>query len=415
MIGPKLAPIVFALTISLAAAGTEEADQKSISLTPIGTYASGIFDQGGAEIVAHDPRTQQLFVVNARAATVDVLSIKNPSRPSKIGQINVTPFGTVANSVAVHDGLIAVAGATDVSTFTGTVGTTGKTVEQLTISEMLANNIRPIDKILHVDLNAVGYNKVQKVEGLTLIDSETLAVINDNDFGVANILVNPQDGTFTLNYVPEPIQLGIIETRLDGLDASDVDNKINIRQWPVKGMYLSDGIASFKLGQQTYLVTANEGDAREYPGFTETVRIGSANVLLDPAVFPNGAALKIGANLGRLNITNTMGRNPVTGLYEQLFAFGTRSFSIWNTSGKLIFDSGDALERITAKAYPSNFNASNTNNTFDNRSDDKGPEPEGVVVGNISGKPYAFIVSSASAVWSFMISTIQRRQVLSNI
>jgi hypothetical protein len=81
----------------------------------------------------------------------------------------------------------------------------------------------------------------------------------------------------------------------------------------------------------------------------------------------------------------------------------------------LIFDSGDALERITAKAYPSNFNASNTNNTFDNRSDDKGPEPEGVVVGNISGKPYAFIVSSASAVWSFMISTIQRRQVLSNI
>ena len=57
----------------------------------------------------------------------------------------------------------------------------------------------------------------------------------------------------------------------------------------------------------------------------------------------------------------------------------------------MIFDSGDALERITAKSFPSNFNASNTNNTFDNRSDDKGPEPEGVVVGNVFGKPYAFI------------------------
>ena len=254
---------------------------------------------------------------------------------------------------------------------------------------MLDNGIRPVEKVLHVDLNAAGYNEVQKVEGLALIDPETLAVINDNDFGVANIIVNPKEGTFELNYEPEPIQLGIIETRLNGLDASDRDNKINIRHWPVKGMYLPDGIASFNSGKQTYLVTANEGDAREYPGFTETVRI--EDVMLDPVKFPNGAVLKNAANLGRLNITNTMGRNPDTGFYEELFAFGARSFSIWNDSGKLIFDSGDALERITAKSFPSNFNASNTNNTFDNRSDDKGPEPEGVVVGNFFGKPYAFI------------------------
>ncbi len=59
--------------------------------------------------------------------------------------------------------------------------------------------IHPIEKILHVDLNEAGYNQVQKVEGLTLIDPQTLAVLNDNDFGVANIIVNP-DGTFTVNY-----------------------------------------------------------------------------------------------------------------------------------------------------------------------------------------------------------------------
>ena len=62
------------------------ANEKSISLTPIGTYASGIFDAGGAEIVAHDARTQRLFVVNAQAATVDVLSIRDPSQPEKIGR-----------------------------------------------------------------------------------------------------------------------------------------------------------------------------------------------------------------------------------------------------------------------------------------------------------------------------------------
>jgi hypothetical protein len=55
-------------------------------------------------------------------------------------------------------------GATDVSSLTTTVGSTGKTVDQLTIAEMLANNIRPIDKILHVDLNKAGYNQVEKVE-----------------------------------------------------------------------------------------------------------------------------------------------------------------------------------------------------------------------------------------------------------
>jgi hypothetical protein len=263
-----------------------------------------------------------------------------------------------------------LAGATDVSSFNDVVGTTGKTIDQLTVAELLANGIRPVDKVLHVDLNAAGYNKVQKVEGLALIDPETLAVLNDNDFGVASIIVN-QDGTFRLNYEPEPIQLGIIETRLNGLDASDADNKINIRQWPVKGMYLPDGIASFKAGKQTCLITANEGDAREYPGFTETVRIGSRDVVLDPVKFPNGAVLKNASNLGRLNITSTKGRNPATGFYEELFSFGARSFSIWNASGKLIFDSGDVFERITAETFPLNFNASNTSNTFDNRSDDK--------------------------------------------
>jgi Choice-of-anchor I domain len=228
------------------------------------------------------------------------------------------------------------------------------------------------------------------VEGLTLIDPQTLAVINDNDLGVAKITVNP-DGTFTLNYVPEPIQLGIIETTANGLDTSDRDGKINIRQWPVKGMFLPDGIASYKVGPKTFLITANEGDEREYDALTEAIRIGDDKVMLDPVAFPNGAVLKNNANLGRLNITTTMGRDTDTGIYKELFAFGGRSFSIWGANGQLLYDSGDRLERITAQAYPDNFNASNTTNAFDNRSDDKGPEPEGVAIGKVFGRPYAFI------------------------
>ena len=93
-----------------------------------------------------------------------------------------------------------LAGATDVSSLTGLVGGTGKTVDQLTIAELVANGIHPIEKILHLDLNTAGYNRVQKVEGLTLVDAQTIAVINDNDFQVASITVNP-DGTYTLNYI----------------------------------------------------------------------------------------------------------------------------------------------------------------------------------------------------------------------
>ena len=113
------APFAFALL--MFGVDATIANQKSISLTAIGTYASGIFDSGGAEIVAHDARTQRLFVVNAQAATVDVLSIRDPSQPEKIGQIDVTRFGAVANSVAVHEGVIAVAVENDVKTDPGMV------------------------------------------------------------------------------------------------------------------------------------------------------------------------------------------------------------------------------------------------------------------------------------------------------
>lgn len=285
----------------------------------------------------------------------------------------------------------------------GLIGTTGKYVDQLTEAELAAAGINPVAKQLYVDLNAAGYNTSEKAEGLAVIDPWTIAVINDNDFQVAAITVDQTSGTFTLapGYLPEPVRLGLVTVRHNALDASDRDGAIAIRPWPVKGIYMPDAIASYRVGGRTYLVTANEGDAREYIAtnpatgagvnvFVEAVRVGSGSVVLDPAFFPNASALKNNANLGRLNITATLGKNA-SGQHEALYAFGTRSFSIWDEKGAQVFDSGDDLEQITAQAFPDSFNTSNTSNTFDNRSDDKGPEPEGVVVGRISGRDYAFI------------------------
>ena len=57
------------------------------------------------------------------------------------------------------------------------------------------------------------------------------------------------------------------------LDASDRDDAINIANWPVFGMYQPDAIASFQHKGKTYLITANEGDARDYDGFAEEERV----------------------------------------------------------------------------------------------------------------------------------------------
>jgi hypothetical protein len=170
-----------------------------------------------------------------------------------------------------------------------------------------------------------------------------------------------------------------------GLDPSDRDNSIKIETHPVLGMYMPDAIACYTVGGNTYYVTANEGDDRG-----ENVRIKT--ITLDPTIFPNATFLKQDSVLGRLNVSSRDGDFDNDGDYDSLFTYGSRSFTIWNASnGSRVYDSGDDFERITAEQFPEYFNASNSNNTFDNRSDDKGPEPEGVVTGIINGRTYAFV------------------------
>jgi len=286
---------------------------------------------------------------------------------------------------------VNLTGATDISSLTNTVGATGKFVDELTPVQLASNNIVAMAKVLHVDLNAAGYNAVEKVEGLTLMEDGQLAVINDNDFGVAVITINTNNGTFTLGYTPDPIKLGIITPTFNGLDASDRDSLINIRQWPVKGVFMPDAIAAFTTDAGEFLITANEGDARDYTAFKEEAAV--KDLKLDPTVFPTGRALQRDQLLGRLNVTKTMGDTDNDGDYDQLFSFGGRSFSIWNTSGGLVYDSRDEIERVVAGnlAFAPYFNASHTSSAADNRSDNKGPEPEGVTTGRVAGRTYAFV------------------------
>ena len=187
----------------------------------------------------------------------------------------------------------------------------------------------------------------------------------------------------------------------NGIDASDRDvngtsgggGKINIQNWPVRGMYEPDAIATFSTGGNTYYLTANEGDARDYTGYTEEVRVSDGSYVLDPVVFPNATTLKMAQNLGRLNVSKATGNTDGDTQFEEIHSLGARSFTIWNSSFSRVYDSQDQMEQITALRYKTGFNSDGTSATFDGRSDNKGPEPEGLTVGTVNGIPYAFVGS----------------------
>jgi Ca2+-binding RTX toxin-like protein len=266
------------------------------------------------------------------------------------------------------------------------------TLEQLSASDLIQRGIQPVDKMKVTNLPSIGYLAGDKPEGLSLLPDGRMAVINDNDFGLLDEAI-PVDGTVPLNPNPVPIVLGVIDfAEGNTLDVSDEDGGINLQNWPVFGMYQPDAIESFESDGKTYYITANEGDARDYGGFSEEGRVGDIEIELDSDVFGNTARLKAEDSLGRLKITNTQGDLDGDGDFDRLYAFGGRSFSIWDEFGNLVYDSGDDFEKLTAELFPEQFNSNNDDNdSFDSRSDDKGPEPEGVTVGVVEDITYAFI------------------------
>lgn len=148
------------------------------------------------------------------------------------------------------------------------------------------------------------------------------------------------------------------------------DKKINIKAENVYGIYMPDAIASYEYNGSTYLVTANEGDAREWGDYINEIEGEDEVVYFDSSDY--------------------LGLNP-----DNKYIFGGRSFSIWKISedGNMycIYDSGAAFELVVEDVLPDFFNVSNSNLKLDSRSPKKGPEPEGVTVGEINGEKYAFI------------------------
>ena len=176
----------------------------------------------------------------------------------------------------------------------------------------------------------------------------------------------------------------------NGLDSDRRSDEIHIAQAPFQGFYMPDAIAAYESNGNKYFITANEGDSRDYSGYSEEERLDDID--LDPTVFPN--ADEINAAYGDIKVTSAQGDIDNDGDYDVIHTYGARSFTIWDGSnGSLVYDSGDDFEQIIKNhpEYSRLFNAADDDNVIKNRSDDKGPEPEAVVVGNVNGISYAFV------------------------
>lgn len=449
----------------LAGCGSSDDDEdptpRTLALEKIGGYDGG--KVGAAEITAFDAASKRLFVVNGANGTVDVLDLATPSAPKLVGTISVTGLGVGVNSVAIHDGLVALAIEASPKTNPGTVAfynaadlklvnsvRVGALPDMLTFTPdgrtvLVANegepnsygqadSVDPEGSVSVITVNRGGTPTVAtadfrafngqeaalRSQGIRIYgpgasaaqDLEPEYIATSEDGRTAYVTLQENNAVAIVDVASAKVTaikpLGTKNHNLAGMgmDASDEDGGTNtnsgtpavrIAPQPVKGMYLPDAIARFTVDGTSYLITANEGDARaDWPGFNEETRVRAhCSAGLDPAVFGDAASLLLDSNLGRLRITTTpngggSGKNAA-GQCTELYSFGARSFSIWDTNLNRVYDSGDEFEQKTVALPNARFNASNDNNDLDGRSASKGPEPEGVVVGRFGSKTYAFI------------------------
>ena len=419
-------------------------------LNLLGSFSNGTAGINAAEIVAHDPSTQRLYIANSIGTKLDIVNFSNPSAPVIISSINISSYGNI-NSVAVKDSIVAMAIENGTNpqdsgkiVFLNYNGTFIKQVKVGAMPDMITFNhagtkvitvcegepntsytLDPDGCICSVNISGGVANVTQanvafitftsfngqeallRAQGIRIygpgattskdFEPEYITISDDDQTGWVTLQENNAFAVINLqtNTVTQLIPLGYKNYANGGnaMDASNLTAGINLSQFPVYGMYQPDALSHFVVGGTPYLITANEGDSRSYSAFNEESRV--ATLPLDATVFPYAAYIKNNLFLGRLTATNKLGDTDNDGDFDQIYSLGGRSFSIWNgTTGSLVYDSGDDIERITSthSVHSTIFNASNsTSPAPKDRSDDKGPEPEGTTTASINGEQYSFI------------------------
>jgi len=258
----------------------------------------------------------------------------------------------------------------------------GRTINGTAITSSVAKDLEP-EYITAT--NDVAYISLQENNGLAILDLEELTI--------------------------DVVGLGTKTWAGLNIDIQE-DGSVSFGQYTgLYGVYQPDTIANFTWKDATFIVTANEGDAREYffdaadeaactaaggvdfdeddgcLAYTDEVKVED----LTAAANSELAMLQATGEADNLRVTSAMGDADGNGEYDAAYAYGARSFTIWDQNGLVVYDSGDDFERITASVHGAQFNNGDDENEGDSRSENKGPEPEALTVGQVGDRTYAFI------------------------
>ena len=368
-----------------------------------------------SEIVSFDSSTNSLWV--AGMTGVDVINAKTGAQIGS--RIDTTSFGSI-NSVAIHGGLAAFAIESSTKTDRGTVklydtasrtaasGTNSITVgalpDMLTFTKdgsklLVANEATPstygvqtsATGVFPRTYGAAAFDPAGSVSIINMGSRAVVATANPNgepefgsnirkntgmDFEPEYIAVNAAGtkafvtlqeanavGVLNLatNSFDKVIGLGVKDFNAAGNQIDPRDNSsVSFQSVAAKGLYMPDGVGVFETGGATYMVLANEGDFREDNG--------------DRSAAKDVSALNV-SPLDKLRVSNTNSSGT------DLYAAGARSFSIRDENGVLVYDSGDILDK---QAFAHGV-------YDDERSRDKGVEPEGIEIMTIGDRTFALV------------------------
>ena len=427
-------------------------------MSKIATYKSVGKTDGtaGSEIVAYDSDNKKMFITNGANNRIDIATINTSGNLTIESSVDMSSYGASIQSAAYNattDKLAVAVGSSNktatkgsvvIMNSTGTVSanvTVGYLPDMVTFTAdgskiLVANEGEPdasngtyVDVIGSVGVITVSNSSYVDIDfaGVTLSNATDGTVVrlggtpSNNatlDIEPEYITVDPNNANYAYVTLQENNAIAKIDLSNNTLvyvkslgakdhsltkNAIDIeeDGKVEFKTFKnLYGMYQPDSIASYNVGGTTYLVTANEGDGREYLDsnsddvFVDEKKI--SKLTLDSSIssyYADDNDLKVMIDLGNSSST-----------YSKLYTYGGRSFSIWDANGDLVWDSANNLSILAYQNEPTLFNHDDFEK--DGRSGNKGVEPEALTIGTINSKTYAFVgLERQSAIVIYDITT----------
>ena len=434
----------------------------------VGTYSSGEFntDGGVMEIVTYSPFSQRAYAVNGQSGMLASISYDGSSFYSDDIDVkniieNADPnfsYGDMTSVSASEDGrLLAIALQAEGYNDCGKIALfTVNEDGSISLSKIYDAGIQPDmiliagDYVLSADEGEprLGYDEEDPKGSVTVVDlndgtSKTIyfdSFDQKRDELVASGVIIKKDSLPSRDFEPEYLtvsgekayvtlqennaiavldlnslefvnvfSLGFEDFGTTCVDINKDDETYNPKNYPgLYGIRMADGIASFERNGVTYLITANEGDSREWGDYINEVEVDFSK---ENALSPSGRGYDVGGKVVFFDSSDYDGLDDGCD-----YIFGSRGMSIYTEDGSLVYSSSDIAEKVTFDAFPNYFNCSNDNSFIDDRSGKKGPEAESVAVASVGDNVYAFLaLERTGGIIVFDVSDVNDVKYLSYI